>query len=174
MGIERWRLRESASLKCLLKMELSLPYSGVDTSNTILSGTCCARALISSDAPSVTFKLFLMEHWKEHKIIEINIFCIEYWISFISVQVTGKFRRKWELFPRLYVSSHVHYTSCHYSLNPNPRARKAYLRRNRVSNNVVVTPGFDPRTSRTPAPWSGRPRSRCSCDDAIALDAFSQ
>ena len=37
-------------------------------------------------------------------------------------------------------------------LNPNPRARKAYLTRNRASNNVVATPGFDPRTSRTPAP----------------------
>ena len=37
------------------------------------------------------------------------------------------------------------------SLNPNPRARKAYLTRNRVSYNVVATPGFDPRTSRTPA-----------------------
>ena len=38
------------------------------------------------------------------------------------------------------------------AINPNPRARKAYLTRNRVSNNVVATPGFDPRTSRTPAP----------------------
>ena len=46
------------------------------------------------------------------------------------------------------------------SVNPNPRGRKAYLTRNRVSNNVVATSGFDPRTSRTPAPWTSRP-SHC-------------
>ena len=72
-------------------------------------------------------------------------------------------------------------------VNPNPRARKAYLTRNRVSNNVMAPPGFDPRTSRTPAPWPGRPSHcvslpgpafsctfRCSRDDAITPDGFSQ
>ena len=48
----------------------------------------------------------------------------------------------------------------HY--NPNPGARKAYLTRNRVSNNVVAPPGFDPWTSRTPVPWPGRPSHRMS------------
>ena len=47
-------------------------------------------------------------------------------------------------------------------INPNPRARKAYLTRNRASNNVVATPGFDPPTSRTPAPWTSRPSHRVS------------
>ena len=48
------------------------------------------------------------------------------------------------------------------NLNPNPRARKAYLTRNRASNNVVATPGFDPPTSRTPVPWTNRPSHRVS------------
>ena len=42
-------------------------------------------------------------------------------------------------------------------INSNPGARKAYLTRNRVSNNVVASRTF-----------------RCSRDDAIASDTFSQ
>ena len=78
-----------------------------------------------------------------------------------------------------------------YCVNPNPGAR------NRVNNNMVATPGFDPRTYGTPEKnhhlWAHQahelagqatvcrcPASvlvriyRCSRDDAIALDVFSQ
>ena len=54
-------------------------------------------------------------------------------------------------------------------LNPNPGARKAYLTRNRVRNNVVATPGFDPRTSRAPAPDPTGQATVCRCPASVFL-----
>ena len=48
--------------------------------------------------------------------------------------------------------------------NPNPRARKAYLTRNRMSNNVVARPGF--RSADLGAPQPREPAGQatvCRC-----------